>query len=71
MEKQPKKSPMGVHWILPDILASSLRPGFPSLRASTSQINAWISVVKKRGCRSAIILLCEDEMPAYTIIQSL
>ncbi|MEI7728099.1 MAG: hypothetical protein WCO56_00895 [Verrucomicrobiota bacterium] len=65
MKRDHDKSEGEIHWIIPGVLATSERPGYPGITVKPTAVDRWLEEVRRQRIRSVINLLSDDEMTVY------
>ena len=65
MKRDHDKSEAGIHWIIPGVLATSERPGYPEITVKPAAVDHWLAGVRRQRILSVINLLSDDEMAVY------
>jgi len=55
-----------VSWVVPNILARSPRPGYPTQLVEQASVADWIEEVSSLGIKSIICFLAEDQLGFYS-----
>ena len=54
-----------LRWVVPNILARSHRPGYPTELVEEASVADWIEEVRSLGIKSIICFLAEDQLGFY------
>ena len=54
-----------VQWVIPDCLAQSARPGYPSKDIHRTVVDEWLTEVRSVGIKSIICLLTDEHLKLY------